>query len=397
MLAQKRKIDDTEGDDHQNGSNGTMVDNGNMKLPHVAGVLRVCDELRTDLQTRKRIRSQDEAPESKQRTVVPMETSLRFLELLQLQRAAYTHTRSTKQVTSEEKLSMDKLNLDYQNVIYEIRHLEKEIAACEDIETEYQKIELISEEEFEKAHPEAPTDPHAKMLARLNHELEERESLVKQGEELTKELNEAKDENDTALQELETLDAELSEALKSTIPLQKRLGVRATAKREQLERAKLLPDPLFVLYKTSIGYMEAMDNTDMEVDIIGDAELAVDFTSRTPLAPVADQKPSSADEMEVDQPADNEGAGSKDHADHSSTLYRRHPLSIQWSLKDGLSQDAVAKVSFSYLTSLEIVVVSTEVLQTLEHIPGTLLGMGIMAGDTGTDSPNPSNAYQQSA
>jgi THO complex subunit 5 len=51
-----------------------------------------------------------------------------------LHRAANLNVRETKTVTADARLEVDRLHLQLQNLYYEQRHLEGEIAACESYE-----------------------------------------------------------------------------------------------------------------------------------------------------------------------------------------------------------------------------------------------------------------------
>ncbi|KAI0337584.1 hypothetical protein BDW22DRAFT_1339506 [Trametopsis cervina] len=116
-----------------------------------------------------------------------------FARLKALNRAANVATRSHKQATSDVRHDMDQTYLSLQNLLYEKRHLEREIEKCRQFASNYQDIALYSEEEFLENAPESMrteevlNDEHSLMLNRLNFELAERqryellkESKVKQ-------------------------------------------------------------------------------------------------------------------------------------------------------------------------------------------------------------------------
>ncbi|KAI0092675.1 Fms-interacting protein-domain-containing protein [Irpex rosettiformis] len=123
-----------------------------------------------------------------------------FARLKALNRAANVATREHKQATSDMRHDMDQTHLSLQNLLYEKRHLEREIEKCRQFASIYQDIPLYSEEEFMEKAPEALrseevlSNEHALMLNRLNFELAERQrldqaykELVRQKEELLKE------------------------------------------------------------------------------------------------------------------------------------------------------------------------------------------------------------------
>jgi THO complex subunit 5 len=55
-------------------------------------------------------------------------------QLKSLHRKAIMSVRETKQLTSDARSEVDRLNLQLQNLVYEQRHLRGEISACEDYE-----------------------------------------------------------------------------------------------------------------------------------------------------------------------------------------------------------------------------------------------------------------------
>ena len=55
-------------------------------------------------------------------------------QLRELNRNAITKVRNTKQTTAEARQEIDRLHLELQNLYYEERHLQGEIAACESYE-----------------------------------------------------------------------------------------------------------------------------------------------------------------------------------------------------------------------------------------------------------------------
>ncbi|KAJ3505947.1 hypothetical protein NLJ89_g7146 [Agrocybe chaxingu] len=116
--------------------------------------------------------------------------------LKSLYRAANAATRARKEETAAARLEMDQSHLTLQNLLYEKRHLEREIEKCRQFASIYQDVPLYTLEEFNRlAPPEAQTDnEHQLMLNRLSFELAERQrldlkkkELIQQKEELLKE------------------------------------------------------------------------------------------------------------------------------------------------------------------------------------------------------------------
>ncbi|KAI0320826.1 Fms-interacting protein-domain-containing protein [Amylostereum chailletii] len=118
----------------------------------------------------------------------PSDVSIRagalFARLKALNRAANAATRAHKQATADARHEMDQTHLGLQNLLYEKRHLEREIDKCRQFASIYQDIPMYTVEQFvQLAPPEARTDvvmsnDHQLMLNRLGFELAERQRLV---------------------------------------------------------------------------------------------------------------------------------------------------------------------------------------------------------------------------
>lgn len=188
-----------------------------------------------------------------------------------LHRAATFSSRKTKQETAEARQEVDRLHLQLQNLYYEQRHLQGEIAACESYECvppstprgskprlvkrrclgvvsrlrlrlapgpitarhrvpacnyasarereltrlcrhshTYQQLPLIPVEEFLALKPEhADDDENALMIARIEHERTERESLEQKRMELLKRKQKLIADNKKRKDDLANLDKEL--------------------------------------------------------------------------------------------------------------------------------------------------------------------------------------------
>ncbi|KAK4680919.1 hypothetical protein QC764_102980 [Podospora pseudoanserina] len=125
-------------------------------------------------------------------------------------RRAHFKARETKALTAEARQEVDSLHLSLQNLHYEERHLELEIAACEGFEHTYQLLPLIPVEEFLALHPEhAESDENTLMVARINHERTEREALEQQRLELQKQKTKLTTENKKRREDLANLDQKM--------------------------------------------------------------------------------------------------------------------------------------------------------------------------------------------
>ncbi|RKO91334.1 THO complex, subunit 5, partial [Blyttiomyces helicus] len=140
-----------------------------------------------------------------------------FLKLQRLNRAGHALAKQSKTETLDAKQNMDRLHLSLQNLSYERAYLKKELAKCEDIETSYQNVELVSEDEFMRTAPailSTEIDPHARMLNRLQFELDERKRLVDEEKELVAKRDALIKENKAKKAELENLDKDLEALVK---------------------------------------------------------------------------------------------------------------------------------------------------------------------------------------
>ncbi|KAI1420620.1 Fms-interacting protein-domain-containing protein [Xylaria sp. FL1777] len=143
-------------------------------------------------------------------------------QLRGLHRAANFAARQTKAQTSEARQEVDRLHLQLQNLYYEQRHLQGEIAACESFDHSYQQLPLISVEEFLALKPEhAADDENALMVARIEHERSEREALEQKRMELLKRKQKLIADNKRRKDDLSNLDKELEKFIDSAKPITK--------------------------------------------------------------------------------------------------------------------------------------------------------------------------------
>ncbi|PPQ77735.1 hypothetical protein CVT25_011170 [Psilocybe cyanescens] len=144
--------------------------------------------------------------------------------LKSLYRAANTVTRLKKDETAEARQDMDQSHLNLQNLLYEKRHLEREIEKCRQFASD---ISLYSVEEYKLLAPEESRtkeildDEHQLMLNRLNFELAERQrldlkkrELIQQKEDLLKESKAKSSTMDNVKTQIELLMKTASEIQK---------------------------------------------------------------------------------------------------------------------------------------------------------------------------------------
>ncbi|KII95191.1 hypothetical protein PLICRDRAFT_48157 [Plicaturopsis crispa FD-325 SS-3] len=146
-----------------------------------------------------------------------------------LNRAANAATRAHKQATTEARHEMDQAHLGLQNLLYEKRHLEREIDKCRQFASIYQDIPLYSLDEFAKlAPPEARTsdvleNEHQLMLNRLSFELAERQRLDLQRKELTQQKEELTKQSRQKAATLDNVKLQLDTLMKTAAEIQKKV------------------------------------------------------------------------------------------------------------------------------------------------------------------------------
>ncbi|PVF94741.1 hypothetical protein CPB86DRAFT_712571 [Serendipita vermifera] len=119
-----------------------------------------------------------------------------FAKLKALNRQAHGTVRQYKQQTTESRASMEESLLKLQNLLYEKRHLEREIEKCKEYASIYQDVPLQSEQEFrelaplEMQTPQVLSNEHQYLVARLEWELAERKRLEEMRIQLVKERDE---------------------------------------------------------------------------------------------------------------------------------------------------------------------------------------------------------------
>ncbi|KDR83725.1 hypothetical protein GALMADRAFT_236072 [Galerina marginata CBS 339.88] len=147
--------------------------------------------------------------------------------LKSLYRAANTATRFKKEETAAARQEMDQSHLNLQNLLYEKRHLEREIEKCRQFASIYQDIPLYNLEEFKRLAPEelrtdeVISEEHQLMLNRLNFELAERQrldlkkkELIQQKEELLKQSKSKSSTSDMVKSQIDLLMKTASEVQK---------------------------------------------------------------------------------------------------------------------------------------------------------------------------------------
>ncbi|KAJ7047358.1 Fms-interacting protein-domain-containing protein [Mycena alexandri] len=149
--------------------------------------------------------------------------------LKSLARAANTETRVTKNITAAARHDMDQSHLGLQNLLYEKRHLEREIEKCRQFASVYQDIPLYTLEEFKLlAPPEARTedvlsDEHQLLLNRLSFEFVERQRLDKRKKELMQQKEDLLKESKAKLNTMDSVKSQIDTLVKLAADVQKKV------------------------------------------------------------------------------------------------------------------------------------------------------------------------------
>ncbi|KIM46171.1 hypothetical protein M413DRAFT_305729 [Hebeloma cylindrosporum] len=149
--------------------------------------------------------------------------------LKSLYRAANTATRSRKEETSAARQEMDQSHLHLQNLLYEKRHLEREIEKCRQFASIYQDVPLYSLEEFKQLAPEEArndhvlSDEHQLMLNRLSFELAERQRLDLRKKELIQQKEDLLKESKSKVTTMDSVKTQIDLLMKTASDIQKKV------------------------------------------------------------------------------------------------------------------------------------------------------------------------------
>ncbi|KAJ3000757.1 THO complex subunit 5 [Globomyces sp. JEL0801] len=314
----------------------------------------------------------DEATNLQNGTLSSSKATLLFLE------STLAHTKHRKQLITEAKVNLDRLHLLLQNLHYQSQHLSKEILKCESHETiHYQNVHLCPIEDFLKSDCATEvdiSDEYQLTLARLDHELKERERLLVVLSQLKTEKSSVSQIIKQKNQELEQLDKDLEDLIQYTLPLQEKLQMKSTSSRQQNEKARCLPGPLFTLYRHATGYSSESFGNFLKVKLPGN-KITVDIIENKQneaiKGPEGDEK-----DMDIDEPID---------------LYEKHPFSVVLSFY--LDGRELIKLAFHFAIHLNIVVVQTTLKESFANVPVSFVSSQFYPGDDGHRSPNPENDF----
>ncbi|KAF9485340.1 hypothetical protein BDN70DRAFT_871364 [Pholiota conissans] len=149
--------------------------------------------------------------------------------LKSLYRAANTATRLKKEETAASRQEMDQSHLHLQNLLYEKRHLEREIEKCRQFASIYQDIPLYNLDEFKRLAPEEArteevlSDEHQLMLNRLSFELAERQRLDLRKKELLQQKEDLLKESKSKQTIMDNVKGHIDILMKTAVDVQKKV------------------------------------------------------------------------------------------------------------------------------------------------------------------------------
>lgn len=152
-----------------------------------------------------------------------------FAHMRILNRQLHMGKLSLTSNVNQLKRKIDQLQLSLDNKRHEIAYVHREIDLTQRLETIYQTIDLIPEQEFMEVAPlEFKKDidtPHKLMLSRLRFEIRQRETLVDDFANLREQRDELRRQKRKRIDKLEKLDSQLQAYVKTMALLGRSLGV----------------------------------------------------------------------------------------------------------------------------------------------------------------------------
>ncbi|XP_037042717.1 THO complex subunit 5 homolog [Bradysia coprophila] len=372
-----------------------------------------CSELRKlfeEINKLKKLKTEKARLEINEKRI---EASFLFVLLKKLNRLDKVRLRTGRDDLHNEKQIVDSNRLQLQNLFYESEHLNKEVQRCYQFKSEDEEIDLISEEEFYAQAPEniaqsgkTSNDEHARRLARLSWELQQRKELAAMCKELEKQKELVAQDNETKTNLRDSLKPRLEALLKSTKPLQEALNMNFEEDWKVQKIASLLPRPLYLVYANLCAYSEACDNQ-LSVTINGDEidaknlEEIDKFNSKIDLDDVPDSDNDDND-GENDRPSKGHHHRRKNKdvllEQKKDNLFKVHPLSVSLRIKSKIN-DTVLCVTLYYLPTLNFVTslckLEPENAAGVSEVlnPASILN-ALSPGDYGEESVNPKTYYQ---
>ncbi|RDD47444.1 THO complex subunit 5-like protein [Trichoplax sp. H2] len=353
-----------------------------------------CEDIKRSMQAIKKVKLYSAENSTREVAKIKPQALMSILSLREINRISQMLCKNAKDSTQEAKQKCESVQLQLENLLYEIVHLKEEISKCGQFKPCGDDITLLEVEEFYRVAPENISlpertrhDPHQLKLAQLQWELQEREKLAEK-------CRLAKEEKDRLIKRIEdkrkrirNLNPLLDSVLTATRPLQDYLSL-SISQVDSSSSARYLPRPLYFLFVQANAYQEANDS-DIGVTITGDLHKAKQFDQNVVEESI--RKASSS----------QSGQGNKKNLELKNLL-TPHPLSVSLRLKE--SDGNSMALSVYYYPILNICAVKgvkievsfklpdvSSVRQTIED--SSLLSC-LFPGDTGKDTPNATNHQQ---
>uniref|UniRef100_A0A182P603 Uncharacterized protein n=1 Tax=Anopheles epiroticus TaxID=199890 RepID=A0A182P603_9DIPT len=392
-----------------------------------------CDELRTIFADIAKLKA-DNSEDAKLKIVEKrIEGSLAFVLLKKLNRLDKVRIREGRDALHKEKLRVDSNRLQLQNLLYEAEHLKREVQRCYMFKSQDEEIELVPVEEFYEKAPESvsrpdktKTDEHARRIARLEWELQQRKELDAHLKELLTLKQAIEKEIVGKSERLDSLGPRLRDLLIATRPLQEALEMPIEKGWKTQKTVRLLPHPLYLLYANVTAYGEACDNL-LTTSIHGDEEEAKQIASSGNAYEAETHCGSDSgnnfhdrvdsDNDENDHEVDR-GVKKRHHRRHIKTnlaeqrrekLFKPHPLSVTITIRakdypSTLSNDSPSpgiSLTFSYLPNMQVVTTNISLVDfrstgvaACDVLSTDSVLNELFRGDRGIECPNPRIKYQ---
>lgn len=330
------------------------------------------------------------------------EASLMILLLKKVNRLEKYRIRTGRELLQKEKLFVDNNRLHLQNLLYEISYLKKEIQHCYQFTSCDEFINLVPEEEFYVKAPISISRPdatkiseHIKRLAMLEWELQQRKELSMLCDDLVRRKDVEIKKISNTNERLESFGPSLGILLKATKRLQTILGLDIDKEWEVNNVAKLLPQPLYMLYMKLSSFAQSfcpsidvtVEGTEDDVRLYETAKVEEDID-------------------EFDRSSDSEEIDSKRKKHSSKTLnkqvtkmqYDPFPLFIKFSITRCQEPKGSISIEVRYFPSLGFVCavsnLNMDTLPLTDVISSDNILNYLFEADNGETNPSPKSKYQ---
>ena len=251
---------------------------------------------------------------SEKPSAAALAASTALLELKSVNRQVWELVDGFKSRTLAANRAIDEYDLRLNNLQYERNHFLREIKHCRDFGAESERVvDLIDEAEFDRsAPPELRTatpadDPHQYHLNRLELELRQRRSLCESRAARLSERSAREAANQKKKDFVEGLSSQINSLTTMSLPLQRLLGLRVSARYTERKRIALLPPALRALYVRVAAHRDTLC-AGLVLEIVGDLEHAELILNRHPMTAKGGQD-ACGGERPVTPPGGRSGGG----------------------------------------------------------------------------------------